>query len=217
MRTRTRLLCLSMLVALTAGAASPAGAVQVVFGGKLGYSGTDLVGSNDEGISTRNGAVLGVLMGWEFNRWFALHFEPDITLKGAELDDLSFGDMPTSLSFTYVELPLLAKFKYAMPSGSRGGLFGLVGPSLGVKTRATAQYAGTDNNIQDFVKGVDFGLSLGAGYEIPAAEKGVVSFEVRYVIGLTEVFEDDVPRPEVTGDLKNRALQVSVAWYGDIF
>ena len=217
MRTRARLMCLSMLLVLGVVTASPAGAVQVVAGGRLGYSGTDLVGSNDDGISTRNGALVGFLVGWEFNRWFALHFEPDVTLKGAELDDLSFGDMPTSLSLTYAELPLLAKFKYAMPSGSRGGLFGTVGPSLGVKTRATAQYAGTDTNVQDAVKGVDFGLSLGAGYEFPAAEKGVMSLEVRYVIGLTEVFEDDVPRPEVTGDLKNRALQISVAWYGDLF
>jgi hypothetical protein len=52
---------------------------------------------------------------------------------------------------------------------------------------------------------------------MPAAEKGVVTFEVRYVIGLLEVFEDDVAHPEVLGDLKNRALQISVGWHGDVF
>jgi hypothetical protein len=206
-----------MFLVLVAGGAFPAGATQVVMGGRGGYGVTDLVGSNDDGIGTRSGAVLGFLVGWEINPWFSVRFEPDVTLKGADLEGYAFGDLPTSLRFTYVELPLLATFKHAMTSDPRNGFFATAGPVLGVNTKAEARYAGADNNVQDAVTSTDFGIGVGLGYEIAQAEKGVVSFEVRYVIGLTDVFEESVPRPEVLGDLKNRALQFSIGWFGGVF
>ncbi len=216
MRTRSRSLCLWALLILCGAAAAPAGAVPVIAGAKAGYTNTDLVGSNDGGIGTKNSALMGLMFGWKIAPWFAVQFEPDVTQKGAHLTGYSFGDLPTSVRFTYVEMPVLAKFLHSFSGDAREGIFGIVGPSLGVRTHATGEFAGSETNINDLVSGVDLGLALGAGYDIPAGN-WVTTIEVRYIFGLTDAFDSSAPRPEVTGDLKNRALQITVGAFKRIF
>ena len=155
-------------------------------------------------------------MGWQIKPWFAVHIEPDFTFKGADIEGASFGDLPASFNLTYVEFPLLAKFKYVMSSNSRGELFGTVGPSFAIATHAEARYAGEDTNFNKEVKDFDLGLSLGAGYDISAGP-GVATLEVRYVFGLLDVFEESAPRQEVTGDLENGSLQLMVGWFKRAF
>jgi hypothetical protein len=216
MSVRTRLLTLSLLVLQGSVLASPAGATHVVAGAKLGWTNSDLVGSNDNGISSENSALLGVSFGWEIKPWFILQLGTDLTTKGASLEGYSFGDLPTSVLLTTVDLPLLARFKYCKASDSRSGFYGEVGPSLGINTHRTLEYAGSSNNISDVVNQVDVGLCVGAGYDIQTGD-WVTTLGVRYVIGLLDTFNSDAPRQDITGDLKNRALEVTIGAYRNIF
>lgn len=43
------------------------------------------------------------------------------------------------------------------------------------------------------------------------------TFDVRYVIGLLDVFKSSAPQQDVTGDLKNRALQITIGKVQAIF
>jgi hypothetical protein len=209
MRVRTAWTVVFLLLGLASGTAAD---TQVVVGAKIGYANTDLVGSNDDGISTKNAAVLGGIFGWLINPWFALHVEPVFTQKGAEIDNFQFGDLPASVRLTYLELPVLAKFKYERPADTRSGPFGTIGPVFGFNTSDELEVAGSTQNVNQPVKSFDFGLGVGAGWDI-AAGNGHATLEVRYVIGLTNVFDSGGPRPDITDDLKNRALQVSIGWF----
>lgn len=205
----------SMFVLALSGVADPAGAATLVAGARGGWTLTDLAGGNDDAAKSRQSAVLGAVFGWEANEWFSVRVEPGWTQKGADVDDFTFGDFPSAIRLDYFEIPLLARFKRCMPADSRGGLFAVVGPSLAINTQARLTVAGGDENIAEHVSDTDFGLAVGVGWDLPA-ERGIVSFEARYVHGFNDCFEATAPRQDVTGDLSNRALQVTVSWSGRV-
>jgi hypothetical protein len=193
-----------------------AGAITVVAGARGGWTLTDLVGSNDGLVHSRQAGVLGGILGWEFNPMFSVRVEPGWTQKGADLDDFDLGAFPTAVKLDYFEIPVLAKFKHVMSTESGGGPFGVVGPSFAIGTHSTLTAAGGEENIGDLVEDFDFGLAVGAGWDI-GAQKGLVSFEARYILGLMDCFNSNAPRQDVTGDLSNGALQVTVSWWGPVF
>jgi len=203
------------LFVLVGGMPQAAGAIDVVAGARAGWTLTDLAGANDEGAGSRQAAVLGGVVGWEFNPTFSLRVEPGWTQKGCDLDNFDTGDLTSAVRLSYFEIPVLARFKHAMEDGSGGGAFAVVGPSFAISTSSNLIVAGGDENISEHVKGFDFGLAFGAGLDL-AAEKGIVSFEARYVIGLSDAFESSAPQQSVTSDLSNRALQITVSWWGRI-
>ena len=82
--------------------------------------------------------------------------------------------------------------------------------------RANAVVAGGETNLSEYVHQVDWGLALGAGYDI-ASGPGITTIDLRYVLGLSDVFQSNAPQPEVTGGLKNGSLQITVGWFTGIF
>ena len=205
----------SMLVLAMGSIVDGAGAATIVAGGRGGWTLTDLAGGNDGAAKSRQSAVLGGVIGWEPNAWFSLRVEPGWTQKGADVDNFTSGDLPSAIRLDYFEIPVLARFKRCMPADSRGGLFAVVGPSVAINTQARLTVAGGDENIAAHVRDADFGLALGVGWDL-AAETGVVSFEARYVHGFSDCFEASAPRQDITSDLSNRALQVTVTWSGHL-
>lgn len=96
----------------------------------------------------------------------SFHIQPEIlySSEGAEDSELSL-----------IRIPILAKFYI----GKRLNL--LAGPSLNLKLL-------TDNEeVDEMIKRVDYGLALGAAYELP----GGLFFDARYNFSLTSVSETD--------------------------
>lgn len=205
----------SMSVLALGGMVDAAGATTLVAGARGGWTLTDLAGSNDDAAKSRQAAVLGAVFGWEMNPWFSLRVEPGWTQKGSDVEEFTTGDLPSAIRLDYFEIPVLARFKRCTSADSQGGLFAVVGPSLAINTKARLTVVGGDENIAEHVSGTDFGLAVGAGWDV-AAEKGIVSFEARYVHGFNDVFEATAPRQDVTSDLSNRTLQVTVTWAGRV-
>lgn len=211
MSSKTRCL-VSLLAIVTFGSATAASAAPVVAGLKLGYTRTDLAGQNSGNVTGKNGAVLGVIFGCQVNPWFSVQVDPAFTQKGAEIPNWETGDLPASLRLDYLEIPVLAKFKYAMPAAAQSGLFGTVGPTFGFNTHDKLEVRGAQENVNQGINGFDFGLAVGAGYDIVTGP-GIATFDVRYVIGLTDIFKSTAPSAVTTGDYKNRALQITVGWF----
>jgi outer membrane protein with beta-barrel domain len=139
------------------------------------------------------------------------------TKKGADLENFQQGEIPTALKLDYFELPILGKFKYATsPQFGSGGPFGVFGPTIGINTRANVSVVGGDENIAEHVSDADFGLTFGAGYDFIVGN-AVTTIEVRYVLGLVDVFDSDAPAPAATADRQNRALQITVGLSKSIF
>ena len=216
MRGRKRFVLVALLAATASGFALPAAAVQVVAGAKGGYTLTDLIGENDEGANSKNSGLVGFILGWEINSWFSAHLEPVWTQKGAELENFQFGELASKITLDYFEIPVLGRFRYPLPETKKQGPVGVVGPVLGINTKANVTLAGGDQNITEFVHDVDFGFVVGAGYDL-AIGTGTTTIEVRYVVGLSEVFESNSPSPQFTGNLRNGALQVTVGWFKTFF
>jgi len=107
MRTRGRTMFLAMLVCLGSAGTSTVEAVHVFAGGRAAYTNTDLVGASDDGIGTKNSGLGGFILGWHIAPWFSAHSGLDVSQKGATLEDLGVGELPTSIAITYVEIPML--------------------------------------------------------------------------------------------------------------
>jgi hypothetical protein len=79
------------------------------------------------------------------------------------------------------------------------------GPQVGFLMSAKAKAEGEEEDLKDFVKGIDFGFNLGLGYKM---ESGL-NFAARYNLGLSNINDG-----EGSDDFKNQnsVMQVSVGY-----
>ena len=79
-----------------------------------------------------------------------------------------------------------------------------LGPQVGFLLSAKEEFDGeSDEDIKDFIKGTDFGVNFGIGYQM---ETGL-NFGARYNLGLSDIPEDS------GGDsIKNGVFQISVGY-----
>ncbi len=117
----------------------------------------------------------------------------------------------------YLELPILVKYSFL--SGAVKP-FVMAGPSLSylLKSRWGQEYdytdpAGTDYSYYydygDYYKKMEFAgvIAVGADYQLP---KFVVSLELRYHLGLTNVASSELTEDSPFTSIKNRAFSVLV-------
>lgn len=115
--------------------------------------------------------------------------------KGAESSE---GDAEITTKLDYIEIPVVAKFDFILdnPMLTPHVYFG---PYLGFNINAEQEGSSGDVSgsidIDDSVKGTDFGVVVGAGADITKFNVGL-----RYSAGLTNTFEE--------GDGKNGVLSI---------
>jgi hypothetical protein len=147
--------------------------------------------------------VLGYVVGGMLNAPIApgVSLQPELlfTLKGT-------GDTGTAdnLTLMYLELPLMAKVML-------GDAFSLqFGPYAGVLINSKK---GNDT-WEDILNNFDGGVGLGLGYNF--AQR--FTLDLRYMYGLTQVYEDELPAnvniPDAIRDDEggNRVLQLSIGY-----
>ncbi len=103
--------------------------------------------------------------------------------KGGKIEDLSGTVGEVSRTFNYLEIPLLVKLNF----GKTVGFFLLAGPSVGYLLNGTDKdMDGQTNDVDlDFYKRAEFGAHVGGGIGL-----GPVKIDVRYIFGLTDIFDD---------------------------
>ena len=180
---------------------------QVQFGGKVGFDMTNFLGSNvDHGM--KPGYQVGLMMEYKFSPRFAIAPEVVFAAQGGKTKALAFDikDYHVDVSSTdvkynanYINVPVMLKY-YATPNFSVD-----FGPQVGfnVYHKITAKKTNESIDIKDSTKPVDFGLGLGATYNL--TDNAFV--QARYTMGLTKVFKDE----EVIGEnnAKNGNVQIA--------
>lgn len=156
-------------------------AQEIKFGVKAGPQITNLTGDDmyDE-LDSKFGFHAGVYANIKFGGdQFAFQPELLFSTQGAKTDN-------TKLNLTYLNVPLMVKW-YAYE-----GFNVEFGPQVGFNMSAKAKYDDHSADIDD-IETIDFGLNIGAGYEL---ESGI-NFGIRYGLGLTEIAKEEGPKNSV--------------------
>lgn len=183
---------------------------QVKFGVKAGPQLTNLVGNDDVDANSRFGFQAGGYANIRFSEQLA--FQPEVlySMQGAESEEsaTAFGITTrdeSKINLSYINVPLMLKW-YAYD-----GLNFEFGPQVGFNVAAKSENKETissedgtiinetDGDIDD-IETVDFGLNIGAGYEMANG----LNFGLRYGLGLTEIVKDS--------DLKNSVFSLGIGY-----
>lgn len=168
-----------------------ANAQQVVkFGPKAGVNISSLSGEADTDMKV--GFHVGAFAEIFFTDKFALQPELLYSAQGAKDSDV---DVKTNLDF--INIPIMAKY-YVIDN-----LAVEAGPYVGFLMKA--EFKGDDGSldIKDHMNTVDFGLGIGANYNLDNGFFG----GARYQLGLSDVQKDN------NGDaVKNGVIQISVGY-----
>lgn len=138
-----------------------ASAQDMKFGVKAGLVNSNLTGDADADAATS--FYLGGLVDFTVSEKF--HVQPELLYSMEGADDASI---------SYLRVPVMAKY-YVMD-----GLSLQAGPEFAFKISA-------DDSIDEATKSLDYGLGLGAGYEL---ESGLF-FDARYNLGLANISDVD--------------------------
>ena len=181
---------------------------QVQFGGKVGFDMTNFWGSDVE-TGMKPGYQVGLMMEYQFSPRFAIAPEVVFAAQGGKdkafaLDINQHGIEVASADIkynaNYINVPLMFKF-YAIPEFSID-----FGPQVGfnVYNKITAKGTKESIDIKDSTKPVDFGMGLGATYNL--TEHAFV--QARYTLGLTKVFKDE----DFIGENKAKNGNIQIAF-----
>jgi hypothetical protein len=92
-------------------------------------------------------------------------------------------------TFSYLDVPLLAKFRFREKGFTP---YLLAGPSVGFLTSAKYQPSnGSEEDVKDAVTSTDFGICGGLGFDLPLGRSARFFVEGQYVLGLTDALKDD--------------------------
>nr|WP_294934269.1 porin family protein [uncultured Flavobacterium sp.] len=160
-------------------AASNAGtnAGMVRFGPKAGLNFTNFTGDGDSDGKT--GFYIGGFVDLAVTDKF--HVQPELMYSAEGADDAGID---------YIRIPVMAKFYVTE------GFNLLAGPEVAFKV------ATEDDFMDEATKSTDFGLGLGAAYDLPM---GLI-IEMRYNLGLTDISEID------NFEIKNTGLQLGLGY-----
>ena len=146
------------------------------FGIKAGYTNSNFTG-DVSGLSANGGFYVGGLVDFSVSEKF--HVQPELlySVEGAK-----------DYKVNYLRVPIMAKY-YVIE-----GLSLQAGPEIAFK-------AGGDDTIKNAVKSMDYGLGLGAGYELTNG----LMFDARYNLGLANI-------SDVGGSVKNVSFQLGLGY-----
>ena len=177
---------------------------QVQFGGKVGFDMTNFWGPDvDHGM--KPGYQVGLMMEYKFNPHFAIAPEVVFAAQGGKskafaLDLFDITTTEIKYNANYINVPLMFKY-YVAPSFSID-----LGPQVGFNVYSKIAAKGYDKSVdfKDGTKGIDFGVGLGATYNL--TENAFV--QARYTMGLTKALKDNA----VLGENKAKNGNIQLAF-----
>lgn len=186
-----------LLVAAIAAFGFTANAQDVTFGAKAGLNLSSISGDETNGYDSRTAFHIGGVAEISISEKFSV--QPEL-LYSAQGFKESFEGVDIDYNLDYINLPIMAKYYVAEGFSLEGG------PQVGFLMSAKAKAEGADEDLKDFVKGIDFGLNFGLGYKM---ESGL-NFGARYNLGLSNINDG-----EGSDEFKNQnsVIQLSVGFF----
>ncbi len=175
-------------------------AQDVNFGAKAGVNFASITGDETDDLDMRTSLHVGFVAEMVISETFS--FQPELLYSAQGAIDKGDGWKYT-VKIDYLNVPLMAKYYVAE------GFSLEAGPQIGFLLSAEVDWeedgeSGTDD-LEDEVKGIDFGVNLGFGYKL---ESGL-NFGARYNLGLSDADDSD-------GDsfsFKNSVIQAYVGFF----
>jgi hypothetical protein len=181
-------------------------AQEIDFGAKVGVNFAKLTGDNVEDTDGRTGINVGITGEYMFNPTFALQVEALYSQQGLQSETTIAGQtFEQKLKLDYINVPVLAKF-YIGESG-----FSVeAGPQIGFLV--SDKYEVNGENVDEELDAETIDLSAGGGLAYKFKEGTTLeglSANVRYMIGLSNVFKDG---DTFGDDITNSVLAISVGY-----
>ena len=164
----------------------------IKFGAKAGVNFATLTGDTED-VKSRTAFHFGVVVEIPVSDKFSVQPELLYSAQGAK-DDLS----DDVLKLDYLTIPIMAKLYVAE------GFSLELGPQVGFLLSAKEEFDGESEDIKDFVKGTDFGVNFGLGYQL---ETGL-NFGARYNLGLSDLNDF-----ESSDSIKNGVFQITIGYF----
>ena len=182
------------------------------FGLKGGLNIANAITSGEDSPNGKTliGLNVGLLLEVKINNKFS--FQPELlySLQGMKFDEVvDTGDgifkTNNTLKFSYINVPLMFKHypnnKFYLEAGPQIGFL----TSATLETSVVGQPIKIEQDFKEYIKGVDFGVNLGLGYDI--SDSVVIS--ARYNLGLTNALDIS---SEDNSMLKNRVFSFSLGY-----
>lgn len=150
-------------------------------------------------MSTRTGGVIGGIMVFDLSERFAIQQEILYSKKGGNGIFTALTQDSTFLSahdpnLGYVELPLLAKYKFQTGGKLTPAILGGVSLGFSMSSDMTILSASGGDSTTSIgnSEGADFGIVLGGALDIKM-KKATATVDLRYTLGLVEIFNTGDP------------------------
>ena len=165
---------------------------EIGVGAKAGVNFASLNGDFENG-KARTSFHFGAVVPITLNEKFTIQPELLYSSQGAD----SSVDDDEVLKLNYINIPLILKY-YVIDRLSLEA-----GPQIGFLTSAKAEFDGESEDIKDITKSIDFGLNIGAAYEL---DNGI-NFGLRYFFGSNI---NDIP--DDSDKITNGVFQLSIGY-----
>jgi len=208
-----------MLAILVMALVAPVSAqMKMEFGVKAGVNLANLTGDDADMEEADKKMLLG-FGGGAFGRFLLAEgqfcIQPEILymMKGAKYEGTGDAeDAEAKIKANYICIPILLKYNIPTEGGFKPNVF--VGPEFGILMSAdiTEEYEGEEEeeDIKDYLKSLDLGLTFGAGFDYAVNETGKLTFDARYTMGLSTVDDTFGDDEELT--IKNAVISVMVGY-----
>ncbi len=160
------------------------------FGVKGGLNVYNIVNDNEANYDTKMGYHIGMLFHIHLAPHFAVQPEVLYSTQGAILGDVT-------LKLGYANVPVM--LQYMFDNGFRLE----AGPQLGFLTKADSELNGSNSDIKNDFKMIDFAVGVGVGYINPPTGFGIGA---RYNYGLSDINENSTVKSY------NRGFQISLVY-----
>jgi opacity protein-like surface antigen len=194
---------------------------QLRWGIKGGFTMMNIWGDEAQNTSWAYGGGGGVFMNYRFNEYFVLQPEAMWAWKGFKVKHDVAPDIEIDITTKvyYIDVNALAKITVPMEGMVKPHL--LIGPYVGFKIGdgwsmdpdPPAEYADdveqAFDDMLDQTRTTDFGVDFGAGLDYMLSSGGMITFDVRYALGLVKLFEND---EGADPDMKHQLFQIFVGY-----
>jgi len=159
--------------------------LELSLGARLGLNVSGILGDTSTTMAPGFGANGEVFASEWINQSFGLQEEIGFSARGAGWKDPDAkGDANTKYpnAFTYLDIPVLAKWRFVQRENLRPVLYG--GFTVGFPLAASLIYQGANQDMMSFINPVDLGLTAGLSFDIKRGNL-LIPIDIRYTWGAT--------------------------------
>ncbi len=166
-------------------------AIELSMGARIGMNASGIIGDTSSIMVPRLGLCGAVFASEWINQRFGLQEELGFgsrgeTWKADTVDWTIYDNFATS--FNYLDIPLLAKWRFIQNDLMRPVLYG--GIDIGFPLVAEAEYLGNTVDMRSKTQPVDLGLTAGLSLDIKRGNE-IIPIDIRYTWGATN-FENNI-------------------------